>query len=180
MDESSNQKRFFAVPRFPDPLPDWPASDPKVPKASEFLEKWSTVTECAICLQKMEEETKVYVKDCRHPFCYTCISQWLKSFENREMTAVPCCPTCKHPSTEIYKVYNGKVDVIQVIRRSAPVQWPDPSTPQPINPNVLFFDPEDVYFVRELWDSEMYDPFYDDEWESIDQQPTTGSESPSL
>lgn len=179
MDLLRKEERFFAFPRFPDPLPDWPAVEPSnKPNLSEFHKEWSEVTECAICLQVMEKETKVYVKDCRHPFCFSCISHWMKSFERNEINFTPACPTCKHPSTEVYKVFKGNIEVIQVTRRPQLISWPEiVMTPRDGNSNPMLFDPEDVYFVRELNETYSFDPFYATEWEETEEPDSTSASS---
>jgi hypothetical protein len=55
-----------------------------------------TGVECPICLNSLES-SKIYYTNCSHPFCFVCISTYLK--KNKE----PKCPCCR---TKITKLTN--------------------------------------------------------------------------
>uniref|UniRef100_A0A7S4PHN3 RING-type domain-containing protein n=1 Tax=Paramoeba aestuarina TaxID=180227 RepID=A0A7S4PHN3_9EUKA len=50
---------------------------------------------CAICLGVFTAQTEGKLKECKHSFCYDCISQWVLKSSNR------ACPLCKKEFTAL-------------------------------------------------------------------------------
>nr|CAG8460116.1 10590_t:CDS:1 [Entrophospora candida] len=52
----------------------------------------ATSSNCSICLHQYQDQS--YLNYCYHTFCYSCISQWIKTIAKK--TKKPYCPLCKN------------------------------------------------------------------------------------
>ena len=65
-----------------------PASKEAISNLKKYKFKENTNCNCAICLDKISEDTEVTELPCEHIFCTECINPWLKNENNN-------CPLCK-------------------------------------------------------------------------------------
>ncbi|XP_011090171.1 uncharacterized protein LOC105170929 isoform X1 [Sesamum indicum] len=112
----------------------------------------NSIHDCAICLDQIELHESATIKGCEHAYCVTCILRWA-SYKQK-----PTCPQCKTPFEflNIHRSLDGRVydytfeeSVCLLLRAS----WFKPM----------------VVVEREEVDEDLYDFYYEDEEEDLEE-----------
>ena len=115
-DNDLNIKDVLRSPAIrPSPREDHKAKEPNSFPRKRRLQKIRNIEDvCPICLMELKDAEERGLLECKHRFCFTCISDWSQ--------VTNLCPCCKGSFSYILKLFQGKQEKVFVEEKKIEIE----------------------------------------------------------